>query len=51
MENDVKSIIRELGSNAAKKNSLTISFDHKTLSGHQGESVTSALGVLLTGTD
>ena len=49
MENNVKNLIRELGPKAAEGGFLTISFDHKTLSGHQGESVTSALGVLLTG--
>ena len=49
MENEVLKTIKEFGPGAAEKNSLTLSFDHKTLSGHQGETVTSALGVLLTG--
>ena len=51
LENEVKVVLKEYGPEVAKKNALSLSFDHKTLAGQQGENVSSALGILLTGTD
>ena len=48
-ESEIKAVIREYGPKAAAANSLSLSFDHKYLAGQQGENVSSALGILLTG--